>query len=189
MATESLLKSIDKFKEDYYENKTHKSFLFKKSQKIDCAKKISENFDLSTMINSTIYIIPNTNKIIFNYTIFKLYANPENYEIIVQNVLNIYDEILKTFENFEAHVILEGFTISAAERYKEAIKLFCQKCMNSSTKYAKLTTAMHIYYTPSMIENISALLRPFIDSNVNERIILHSKTESSGLIDTLLGHL
>jgi hypothetical protein len=187
MSTETLLDSIEKMKEKYYQDNGGKnSFLFKKTQKLDCAKEISKNFDLTTLIKSTIYIIPNTNKIMFNYTIFKLYANSENYEVIIQNVLDNYDEVLKTFDNFEAHVLLEGFTISAAERYKEAIKLFCQRCMNSSTKYAKLTSAMHIYYTPSMIESISVLLRPFLDSNVSDRIVLHSKAESCELLDKLL---
>jgi hypothetical protein len=185
MSSESLLESIENYKVNYYQVQGKNSFFFKKTQKLDCAKEISKNFDLDKMINTTIYNIPNTNKIIFNYTVFKLYANPENYNSVVQKVLNVYDLVLENFENFEAHVILEGFTISAAERYKEAIKLFCQKCMNSTTKYATLTTAMHIYYSPSMIESISTLLRPFIDSNVNNKIILHSKAESGELIQAL----
>jgi len=41
---------------------------------------------------------------------------------------------------------------------------------------------MNIYYTPSMIESISTLLRPFIDKDVGERIILYSKAESPELI-------
>jgi hypothetical protein len=185
MSAESLLEAIESYKVNYYEVQGKNSFFFKKTQKLDCAKEISQKFDLASMINTTIYRIPETNKIIFNYPVFKLYANPENYEAIVQGVLNVYDSVLNTFENFEAHVILEGFTISAAERYKDVIKLFCQKCMNSNTNYAVATTAMHIYYTPSMIESISALFRPFIDPTINQRMIIHTKAESGELIKTL----
>jgi len=185
MSGESLLEAIENYKVNYYQVQGKNSFFFKKTQKLDCAKEISQKFDLASMINTTIYRIPDTNKIIFNYPVFKLYANPENYEAIVQGVLNVYDEVLKLFSDFEAHIILDGFTISAAERYKEVIKLFCQKCMNSNTNYAIATKEMHIYYTPSMIESISTLFRPFIDPTINERMILHSKSESEELIKKL----
>jgi len=185
MSTKSLLEAIENYKVNYYEVQGKNSFFFKKTQKLDCAKEISQKFDLESMINTTIYRIPETNKIIFNYPVFKLYANPENYDAIVQGVLKVYDSVLNTFDKFEAHVILEGFTISAAERYKDVIKLFCQKCMNSNTNYAISTHAMHIYYTPSMIESISTLFRPFIDPTISERMVLHSKNDSGELIKTL----
>lgn len=168
---------MEKYREEYYQNNGKKTF-FKNSQKLDCAKGLSQTFNLEEMIRQTVYRISNSNKVFFNYAIFKLYAHPENYDAIVQSVLNVYDEILLDYSDFEAHIMLEGFTISAAERYKGAIQLFCHKCMNSSTKYSKLTKAMFIYYTPSMIENISAMLRPFIDYNVSERIVMYSKAES-----------
>jgi hypothetical protein len=125
--------------------------------------------------------IRHNNKSVYNH----LHFNPDNYNIILESILNVYDEILLTHSTFEAHIILEGFTISAAERYKTVIQLFSNKCMNSSTKYSQLTTGMYVYYTPSMIENISAFLRPFIDTNVYERIIMYSKTESVERIQTL----
>lgn len=188
MSTDSLVGLMEKYKDDYYQTQGKKSFFFKKTQKMDCAKELSHEFKLDDMIHNTVYQLPNTNKIIFNYSIFKLYANPENYDAIVQGVLNVYDKVLTEFSSFEGHIMLESFTISAAERYKSVIQLFCTKCMNSSTKYSQLTTAMHIYNTPSMIESISILLRPFIDSNVNDRIILHSKSESCELIRMLLSY-
>jgi hypothetical protein len=186
MSTESLLDAIENYKVNYYQVQGKNSFFFKKTQKLDCAKEISQKFDLVSMINTTIYSIPDTNKIIFNYPVFKLYANPDNYEAIVQGVLNVYDLVLDKYKGFEAHVILDGFTISAAERYKDVIKLFCQKCMNSNNNYAESTQAMHIYYTPSMIESISTLFRPFIDPSINKRMVLHSKNESEELIKTLM---
>jgi hypothetical protein len=185
MSAESLLDAIENYKVNYYQVQGKNSFFFKKTQKMECAKEISQKFDLESMINTTIYNIPDTNKIVFNYPVFKLYANPENYDAIVQGVLNVYDRVLETCQTFEAHVILEGFSISAAERYKDVIKLFCQKCMQSNTNYAVSTQAMHIYHTPSMIESISTLFRPFIDPSINERMILHSKAESGELLKIL----
>lgn len=183
--TESIIKQMETFKDNYY-NSNGKNMLFKKSQKMDCAKEISERFDLNVAISETIFRIPNTNKFVFNYNVFKLYANPNNYAKIVSTIIELYDEILITYPNFEAHVILESFSISAAERYKEGIKLFCNKCMTSSTKYAYLITHMYIYFTPSMFESISTLLKPFVDKNILNKIVLLSKSESPMLLKTLL---
>jgi len=82
--------------------------------------------------------------------------------------------------------MLDTFSISAAERYKQAIQLFCKKCMNSSTKYGDLMSTMYIYYTPSMMTSISALLKPFINPNIPERIIMYNKAESEPLWKQIL---
>jgi len=175
---------MEKYKEDFYQSQGKNTF-FKKSQKMDCAKQISETFPLAEMIQQTISIIPGTNKIIFNYQLFKLYANDGNYADIIQGVVKLYDIVLQTYSTFEAHIILDTFTISAAERYKLAIKIFCEKCMNSTTKYSQYLSCMYIYYTPSMIESISTLLSPFIDPLVKDRIVMYSKQESDNLLQAL----
>jgi len=178
MSANSLVELMEKAKEEYYQTNSKNTF-FKNSQKLNCAKKLNETFDINQMIQQTIFRIGNTNKVLFNYSVFKLYAHPSNYERIIETVIRTYNSILEEYPDFEAHVILEGFTISATERYKEAIQLFYNKCMSSHTKYSILTKAMYIYYTPSMIEQISMLLRPFIEPTVYERIVMFSKEESA----------
>lgn len=185
MSNESLVDLMEKYKETFYE-KQSKNMFFKKGQKMDCAKEISQQFSLEEMIARTIYRIPDTNKVIFEYPIFKLYATTDNYEQIVNRILVIYDEILLTYTHYEGHIMLDTFSISAAERYKQAIQLFCIKCMNSSTKYGDLMSSMYIYYTPSMMTSISALLKPFINPNIPERIIMYNKAESQPLWKELL---
>ena len=184
MSTDSLVDLMEKYKDEYYQTQGKNSF-FKKNQKMDCAKEISQSFQLNDMIQRTIYYIPNTNKIVYNYPVFKLYANPDNYENIIKTVLDIYDIILASYPTIETHIILDSFTISAAERYKSVIKLFCNKCMTSQTKYSERLSAMYIYYTPSMMESISTLLKPFIDPLVKDRITMYSKAESADLIKAL----
>jgi translation elongation factor EF-G len=182
--TDDLLAKMNKYKEDFLDKEGKNSF-FKKSQKLDCAKQMSQAFNLSEMIQKTIFIIPNTNKIMIDYTIFKLYACPDNYTSIVNYIINLYDTILTSYTMFEVHLILDSFTISAAERYGGIIKEFCGKCMALETKYSKLTQLMIIYYTPSMVESIATLLKPFIDANVEKRIVLISKADSPGKLAKL----
>jgi hypothetical protein len=184
MSSDSLVEMMEKYHKEYYQSQG-KNMFFKKGQKLDCAKEMSKVFQLEEMIQQTTYIIPETNKIVFNYTIFKLYANDDNYQTIIQKVITLYDEILVNHAKFEAHVILDTFTISAAERYKNAIKMFCEMCMNSNTKYTEFMEKMYIYYTPSMIESIATILRPFIDTSIQSRIVYYSKVESKELLEKL----
>jgi hypothetical protein len=146
---------------------------------------MSQTFNLQDMIQKTVFIIPGTNKMIFDYTVFKLYACPDNYNEIIDYIIRLYDCLLLQYSTFEANIILDSFTISAAERYKGVIQLFCSKCMNTQTKYSNLTEKINIYYTPSMMESISTLLKPFIDKELGERIVLFSKPESPERIKQL----
>lgn len=184
MSSSSLVDLMEKCKEEYYQ-KENKNMFFKKVQKLDCAKKISETFSLEDMLNATVYIVPNKNKIVINYPIFKLYANNDVYNIVIQKVITLYDIILTTYTTFEVHISLDTFTITAAERYKSIIQMFSDKCMNSQTNYTKHLQGMYIYYTPSMIESIATLLKPFIDPSLSQRITYYSKGDSKSLLEKL----
>jgi hypothetical protein len=82
-------------------------------------------------------------------------------------------------------MLLNSFSISAAERYKSAINSFVNRCMNSNTEYSNLITNVFIYHTPSMMESISTLLKPFIDQSINNKIIYYTKAESDELLKKL----
>ena len=181
----TITEQIAKIQNEYY-HENGKNTFFKKTQKLDCAEYISNQFDITLLIQQTMFIIPNTNIVFFDYTIFKQYANPNNYEIIVNNVLTLFTQCIDTYGSFEAHIQLSGFTISSTERYKSVIQSFCQKCLNSSTKYCNLLTYMYIYNTPSMIDNITTFLKPFISPVVYGKIIKYNKTESPELLHNLL---
>jgi len=176
---------MEKYKEEYYQSQGKNSF-FKKSQKQDCAKELSQKFPLADMIKQTIYIVPNTNKIVFNYPVFKLFATESNYNEIIDYILSCYKIILENYPDYEVHCILDTFSVSAAERYKDAIKLFCTKSMVGSINYAIYLKTMYIYYTPSMIESITMLLKPFIDQSILKKIVFHTKKESPELLQKVL---
>lgn len=177
MSSDSLVEQMEKYQQKYYQSHS-KNILFKKNQKQDCAKDVSKTFPLEDMINRTIFIVPNKNKLVFDYTIFKLFANNDNYDIILQRVIDNYDTLIAQYSNLEVHIILEGFTISAAERYKYIIQQLCNKFYKSQTSYSQFISSMYLYYTPSMIENISALLKPFINTSVVHDITMYLKADS-----------
>lgn len=185
MSSDSLVELMEKYQQEYYQSQG-KNMFFKKSQKQDCAKGVSQAFPLEDMIRRTIFILPNKNKLVFDYTVFKLFATNENCDVIIQWIIDSYDQLLSQYANFEVHIILDGFTISAAERYKSIIQNFCNKCMTSETRYTQFITGMYLYYTPSMMESISTLLKPFIDPLISKRIFMYSKAESPAIFKRLL---
>lgn len=180
-----LIAQMEQYKNTIIENEGKNSF-FKKSQKNNCAKQVSEKFDLTTMIANTVYIIPNTNKFIFDYRVFKLYAHEDVFDTIINYILQIYQLLLSQYSNFETHLILDSFTISAAERYKNAIIQFTNKCMSQNSNYSNLLTKLHIYYTPSVFDAISKLMKPFVDATILTKLVLYTKAESPQLLQKLL---
>ena len=185
MSSTSLLELMEKCQQEYYQTQGKNTF-FKKSQKQECAKGVSQAFPLEDMLQRTIYVVPEKNKLVFDYPVFKLFATSDNFDTIIQRVIDSYDVLLSQYPNFEVHIILDGFTISAAERYKSVIQLFCNRCMTSQTRYTQFITAMYLYYTPSMMESISTLLKPFIDPGISQRIVMYSKSESPAIFQQLL---
>jgi hypothetical protein len=180
----SLVKNMESCKETYYINENKNSF-FKKNQKNECAKKVSESFPLDDMINKTIYVIPNTNKIFIDYTIFKLFGVEGNYDNIIEKVLFYYDELMIQYGGYEVHINLQSFSITSAERYKNIISLFYETSNKVNINYTKYLIGMYIYYTPSMMDIISKLLKPFIDPIIISKIIYIQKKESESSLKQL----
>ena len=180
-----ILESIEKVQESFYDS-NGKNRLFKKSQKIDCAKEVSRQINIDDVLNMTVYILPGTNKVVFYYSVFKLYANPDNYDLIISYILKRYDEVLNNNNNtFEIHMSLDTFSVSAAERYKEIIRMFCEKCMNASTNYSTSMTKLYVYNSPTVMDPIMTIIKPFIDPSVKDKIVFYSKSESTSLLQKL----
>ena len=182
---DNLLNNIEQFKNTYYaDNK--KNVFFKKNQKLELASKISEQFDIDILIQQTIHIVHDTNRIYINYPLFKVFANPDNYRKIIDHVLACFKCCLDRYGDFECHFNLSSFTISAAKRYRDIIEMFCKECLKSETRYGQKVTKLIIYHSPGMIENMTNLFLHLIDPHVRDIIILHGKNDSDELIHKLL---
>lgn len=180
MSSYNLIEEIEKFQDTYYSQSGGKNLVFKKSQKLECASHISTNFDIQLLLNKTIYIIENTNKIFIDYTVFKLYGNPNNYKIIIDRLFSLFLEVINAYGNYECHINLNTFTITAAERYKQIIEMFCGECLqNTTTKYALYLSKMHIYNSPNMLDNISKIFMHYIEPSVRTKIEIYNKIESN----------
>jgi len=185
MSSDKLLQDIENFKNTYYsENK--KNVFFKKAQKMEIASQISDKFSLEELIQKTVFIIPGTNRVFVDYVVFKLYATPENYKTIVERVIMCFNAVIQDWGTFECHLNLDSFTISAAERYKLAIELFCKDCLKSETRYGRLLNKMYIYNSPGMVERFTSIFTHLIDPYVRDKFILYGKDDSDKRIEEVV---
>ena len=150
-------------------------FFFKNKQKIDCATLVCDNIPIETLLSNTIYTIDNSNQVFVDYTIFKLFATPKNFEIITNSIISTLQERIDNYDSFQLHINLSTFTVSALERYKTMIKYFCDKCLSSNTRYSKKMDKTFIYNPPNSFDAIVKTLKPFIDPFVYDKLVLCEK--------------
>jgi hypothetical protein len=150
---------------------------FKKDQKMDLANKVCTEFDITQLINKTIYIISGTNKIYVDYTIFKLYANPSIFEIIITHVQDLSMRLIQEYGVFECHLNIDTFTVTAAERYQNIIHMFCNQPLDGFD-YTDVMTNLFVYNVPSSIDVISKILLKFVDPTVKAKIVAYNKAET-----------
>jgi hypothetical protein len=166
---DNTLKQIDDLQNTYYSTKG-KNVLFKNKQKMECASVVCENIPIEQLISKTVYILSDTNKLFFDYTIFKLFAHPTNFHYIVETVILFFNECIAKYSTFEFHINIESLTVSALERYKELIKYFCAKCAAANMRYSSKIENIYIHNCPKTFDNILTVLKPFIDPEIMAKI-------------------
>lgn len=164
---------------------SYKPIFFKNASKFDAAKVSTQNMNFEELMDSSIYIIPGTNNIYMDYPIVKLFAYPEIFEHIATNILSKFTKCISENGQFSVHLNLKSFTISAAHRYKDLIRAFCNQCLHFETPFSDLLTTMYIYHTPSVMDQVSKLFAPFIHPNVRDKINFLDKNESDGVLATI----
>jgi len=161
-----------------YFSKNSKNQLFKKSQKFDCAKYITDQLDINTMIAEAVFIIPNTNIIFIDYVIFKIFANEDIYNRIIDHIMELFDYAIQYYGSIQVNFNLRTFTVSAAERYIPAIKQFCNRCLTNQTNYTQFMNAFRILNTPSVMEMIISIVKPFVEKDVIMKLTFLNKNDT-----------
>lgn len=185
MQKNDLLISIEKVKQEYY-SKEKKNTFFTSKQKLALAETVSNSISQEDLTARTVYVVHNTNKIFVDYTIFKLFANPSNYQYLVSYMITLLDYCIENYNSYEVHVNLDTFSVSACHRFKEVIELYLNECMKHNTEFTDKLNKMHLYNIPSVFETIQKLLSPFMHEIVKQKIELHKKTESASLLSQLV---
>jgi len=176
---------IEQIKEEYYTLNNKRSVFGKNEQKNEIAQNVCENVGIEDMMKHTLWIVPYSNCVYFDYHMFKMFAHTNNYTIIVNEVMNLCKQCIHTFGSFSVHVNLLGFSISAAERYKGIIEMFCNQCLANNENYSDYLEYINVYNTPQFIENISRIMGTLIPPNVKSKVLKIGKKESENALHTL----
>jgi|Laugresubdmm15sn_1035100.scaffolds.fasta_scaffold99103_2 hypothetical protein len=122
------------------------------------------------LFHQAVYI-QEPNRICFDYAVFKTFAQPPQYDAFTAYIIELMRQCIETHGGFEMHLNLSKFSVTAAQRYSEMIRVFCKQCLQSETEYSKLLIKLYIYNPPKILGSISALFVSFVDDNVKSKIV------------------
>ena len=182
MNNSNLKNNLQQLQNEFYNN-SNKNFFFRSKQKLDCAQIVGSQYDLETLLYNTFVIIPNTNKIFMDYTIFKLFANPSNYDNIISHLYALIKHCIDNYGNYEVHVNLDTFSVSSCHRYKDILKIYCNMCLNNETEFNIKLVKVSLYNIPNVFDTISQILNPFIDKIVISKMVKYNKLETKQLLE------
>jgi len=182
--TDNLIERIQKLREDYaVDNK--KWGISAKHYKMDCANSVLRKIDIDTLLNSTIMILPNTHHLFFDYTMFKTFAVPELYELIMSSMISKIKHCVNTYGKYEIHINLLSFSVSGFNRYKTIIEMYSNEINNNHKELHEKMKTMHVYNIPPTIDAISKLISPFLEQTTKEKIVKYDKPSSEKSLNTI----
>jgi hypothetical protein len=170
-SAETLEDQISRIQTQYYQQ-NGKSFFVQSKQKLDCAEIILQNIPLEELMSKMIRI--EENRVFFNYVFFKTFAHPTVYETIVNAIFSNICDAVNKYGSFEIHINMQSFTATAAQRYKDIIKLFCFRCLHRDAAIAGYLKMMYVYNSPKMIETIAHIFSGFVDDQILSKISIQT---------------
>jgi len=178
--SKSIQEKITEVQDEYYSTNT-KNMIFKNKQKMDCANQVSQNIDIKELFRHTLYILPNTPFVYFDYTIFKTYMSETNFELFLDYIDAEISPWVCSFSFYEVHLNMQSLTISGFERFR----FFFDKLFSRLPDATKTLKNIYIYYTPSIVDHVQMVLRPFISEFIN-KTVFYSKAESPEKLRTFM---
>ena len=87
------------------------------------------------------------------------------------------------------HVNINGFTVTSAERYKDFIKMYFERTQKAEFDITQMTNKIYIYYTPSIITQLTKMLQSFILPEIKEKVVYISKKDSENAWNTIVASI
>jgi hypothetical protein len=168
MDSENLEDKIQAYKELYFVN-NKKNKIFKSTQKLDCAKEISNHFPIEKLLQSSVYILPNSNCIYIDYPKVKHFLCPDIYDLACKYFYNLHQEILKTYTHFNIRGDLKSITMTAVHRHTDIIKYACSTYLGSNELSEKIEL-IQIYNSPSIVRAILNMFSTLIAQSTVKKV-------------------
>jgi hypothetical protein len=171
--------TISQIQNEFY-SQSGKNMFFKKQQKYDCAAQVGAQIPLELLLRRTCWVLPDEiNTVYIDYPIMKTYAVPELFDAIVEHIMNVCDYVKHRTGKITVALNFDGFTVSAAERYRDIISKFSEKCLERNTQYALILQELRVLNAPAAIEHIRAIVKTLILSDIHSRIRPFNKRDSA----------
>lgn len=178
---DELEKEIENTKDAFY-SESGKNTFFKKQQKFDCARHIVDKISLEVLLNKMCNVFDGAYTLHIDYPTLKLIASPEIFDTMSDYIIMKCQNIKTAYNRLELVINLDGFTVSAAERYKSLIQLFCHKCFQRNTGFSTVVTSFIVYNSPNIIDGIAPIVKPFIAEEMKSKIIIIQKKDSTEFV-------
>jgi len=175
---------IDNARNEFY-SESGKNTFFKKQQKFDCAQRVASQIPMEHLLSRTCWIQDEIAFVRIDYTILKTYASPEVFELIVNHIIRVCRGSVATFKSLSVLLNLDTFTVSAAERYKALIELFCGKCFQENTGFSLSLEQFIVYNVPTTVDTIKPMLMPFVLEEIRHKVKLVSKKDTPAVLSSL----
>ena len=170
---DKIQQDIAKIRKEYYDKNSKNSF-FTSSQKKDLAAEVCKNYDINILLENALII--NGNSISIQYNILKHFVHNDNYDYCLDIMLSKFRNIIEIYGDFVCVVDLDTFTISAAERHKKLIEMFCSKCLNDKYyNYSKKLSQLNVMNAPNIMDTLYRIFGAFIDPEVKNKICIMGK--------------
>jgi hypothetical protein len=178
---DELEKEIENTKDAFYSESGKNSF-FKNNQKFDCARHIVDKISLEVLLNKMCNFFDGAYTLHIDYPTLKLIASPEIFDTISEHIIMKCQTIKAAYNRLELVINLDGFTVSAAERYKSLIQLFCSKCFHLNAGFSSVVTSFILYNSPTLIDGIYPIVKPFISEEVHSKVTIIQKKDSGEFV-------
>lgn len=170
---DQLESKISQLQSDFSKNSN--SFLplpfSKNTQKLNCAQEVLNHFHLGDLLHKMAYIKDGSRHIFFDYLLFKTFAHPSIYDMILDHVLLLSQNCIQVHGRYDIHINLKSFTPTAAQRYNDLIVKFFSICLQKDSIMVKMLDNIYIYNSPKMFEAITRLFSNFIDDEIRSKIV------------------
>jgi hypothetical protein len=141
---------------------------FSKDEPLKNTKKNIIKICFNDILNKLCFPLQN-NDIVLDYRYFKFISSPENYDAIIQHIISVIKNVLKTQESFIFHVNMSSITILHIEKYFGFIKNISEVL---KTTFPEKLNVCYIYNAPFIFSKLFAVISAFIDKRTQQKIKL-----------------
>jgi hypothetical protein len=187
---DELEKEIEKLQNEFYTENGGKNVFLKKAQKYECANQIANKIPIKVLLESSCYVLNEINYVFIDYKKFKTFLNPNNYNDVIDHIIEKLEHIKQKSGGINVLLDLDGFTISAAERYKSLIQQFCYRCFQNGRGYTAILQNFTIYNCPAILDALKTIFLPLVDDLAKSKIKTIPKPDSkpySDMVEKCIG--